>query len=308
MNKEQSNLRYFELSRSNPEPHLDVNYFILEKHPDLNLYISKVREIKHLLITVNQLKKEKESMVVIEQYYQKLFDIFNSDYANCSELGCFVNACDTTRDLIQKDFESFKVITNLFISKRMLDDKAPENWIQAILDSNSSRRKGELGEKKLLAILGGYGYKEVENWKDFLNSRKSVARFSKEMFSTPNVRKNLNIRMKTKKQDKRMDLLIKDNSEFYLCEAKHLNTGGGEQDKQLSELIEIISLAESQGNIHYVAFLDGTYSNALLGEVSSRAKKKLKQLKEIKKYLHKNPNNFWLNTHGFQKLFNDLNK
>ena len=306
MKRIQNNLYYFELSQANLEPHLDRNYFILDKHPDLDLYIEKVREIKHILITIKKLKEEKIGDDILEKYYAKLFDIFNSDFANCSELGCFVNACDTTRDLIQKDYLSFKIITDLFIDKRILDEKAPENWIQAIIDSNSSRKKGDLGEKKLISILKHYGYKEVDKWNDFLKNNKCMARFSKDIFSTPAVRENLGIKIQTKKQDKRLDLIIKNNSRVFLREAKHLNVGGGEQDKQIAEIIEILSLKESNENIHYIAFLDGTYSNMLLGKISKSAKKKIKQFNEIKKYLSQNPSNYWLNTYGFKNLFSDL--
>ena len=71
---------------------------------------------------------------------------------------------------------------------------------------------------------------------------------------------------------------------IFLCEAKHLNTSGGGQDKQISELIEIMSLAENSKNIFYISFLDGTYSNILLGDIDGGDKLKT-QRKEINKYL-----------------------
>ncbi len=104
-----------------------------------------------------------------------------------------------------------------------------------------------------------------------------------------------------------MDLIIKAKNKIFLCEAKHLNTSGGGQDKQLSELIEILSLKEKNQNIFYIAFLDGNYSNILLA--SKKCGDKLKtQRKEIKKYLKNNPRNYWLNTAGFISLFSDFKK
>jgi len=35
----------------------------------------------------------------------------------------------------EEDYEIFKKITDLFIGKRELNDKVPENWVQAIIDS-----------------------------------------------------------------------------------------------------------------------------------------------------------------------------
>jgi len=301
-----NNLHYFKISQENKEPHLDQDYFILEKHPELKKYLSGIKEIKEILITIKKLTDSKENKNIIDKYFLELFEIFKNNFSNCSELGCFVNACDTTRDLIQKDFESFKKITNLFIKKRKLDDKVPENWVQAIIDSNSSRKKGDLGERKIINFLIKKGYKEVKEWNDFKKFNKCVARFSAEDFSTKNVRKILNLKIRTKKQDKQLDLLIKNGKKIFLLEAKHLNTGGGEQDKQISELIEIMSLPQERDDIFYVSFLDGTYSNLLLDKINKSAKKRLKQRKEIEKYLMKNPNNFWVNTAGFENLIKEL--
>src|SRR3989344_611964 len=297
------NIEYFKISQNNPEAHLDESYFVIGKFSELASYVSGIREIKEILITIKKLRESDEKEELQEKYFRKLFNVFNNNFSNCSELGCFVNACDTTRDLIQKDFDSFKKITLLFIKNRELNDRVPENWVQAIIDSNSSRKKGELGERKLISILKKYKYKEVYNWEEFNKENKCVARFSKEIFSTKYIRKNLKLKIATKKQDKRLDLLIKNNKKIILLEAKHLNVGGGEQDKQISELIEILSLKKERENIFYVAFLDGTYSNILLGEINKKAKKRLKQRIDIEKYLKNNKQNYLVNTMGFKKLF-----
>ena len=44
----------------------------------------------------------------------------------------------------------------------------PEEWIQAILDTNSSRKKGKCGENKLINILKKQDFIEVSSWDDFL--------------------------------------------------------------------------------------------------------------------------------------------
>jgi len=183
---------------------------------------------------------------------------------------------------------------------------APEEWIQAILDSNSSRKKGKCGEFKLISILKKLGFKEVKNWEDFSKSEKCVAQFSK-VFSVKKVREELNAKINTKKQGKKLDLIVKCGNKIFLIEAKHLNTSGGGQDKQISELIEILTLKEGNPNILYISFLDGSYSNILIA--NGKCGEKLKtQRKEIKKYLKKNPKNHWLNTTGFNTLFSDLVK
>ena len=180
----------------------------------------------------------------------------------------------------------------------------PEEWIQAILDSNSSRKKGKCGEIKLLSILQKLGFKEVKIWKDFFTEKKCVAQFSK-VFSLKNARDELDVKIKTKKQNKDLDLIIKIDNKIFILEAKHLNTSGGGQDKQIAELIEIINLKEKSENIFYISFLDGNYSNILLA--NEKCGNKLKtQRREIKKYLKNNAKNYWLNTGGFKDLFSDL--
>jgi len=147
-------------------------------------------------------------------------------------------------------------------------------------------------------------FEKVKTWEYFKKSDKCVVQFSK-IFSVKKVREELNVKIKAKKQGKKLDLIIKHKNKMFLIEAKHLNTSGGGQDKQISELIEILNLKEKAPNISYISFLDGSYSNILLS--NSKAGDKLKtQRKEIRKYLKKNPNNYWLNTAGLKSLFSDV--
>lgn len=307
MKKIQDNLHYFEVSQENSEPPLDLNYFIINREPKIKEYLKNVKEIKENLIALKKLKENREDKNIVEKYYRKLFDCWDN-FSNCSELGCFVSACDTTRDLIKDDFETFKTITNFYLKQRTIDDKVPENWVQAIIDNNASRKKGKLGENKIIKILDKAGYKLVRNWDDFDNSGKCVASFSKDIFDNDEVKKKLKINLKTKNQGKMLDLIIKNKKAVLILEAKHLNTGGGEQNKQIDELIKVLELKENNGNIFYVSFLDGTYSNKLLADsIPKRSRKLRSQRRQIEKYLkNKNTSNFWVNTAGFERLISDL--
>lgn len=300
MKKIQNNLHYFKISQQNPEKILDSFYIFDEKHPQLQKYISNTKEIKNILITIRTLQKKNEDKKVITKYFLELSKILGR-FSNCSEFACFINACDSFLDLARNDIILLEKIAQRYFKRRVLNEAVPEEWIQAILDSNSGRKKGQCGEKKLLNILARYDFQEVKTWKSFFKNRKCVAKFSK-IFSIKNVRKNLCIKLAAKKQGKKLDLIIRTNSRIFLCEAKHLNTSGGGQNKQISELIEIISLKEQNKNIFYIAFLDGNYSNILLSNKNG-GDRLMTQRKEIKKYLSKNPNNFWINTAGFRALF-----
>jgi len=307
MKKIQNNLHYFRTSQENPEPQLDLHYFIIERESRIKDCLKNIKEIKENLIALKKLKENKEDKDIVEKYYRKLFECWD-DFSNCSELGCFVSACDTTRDLIKDDFETFKTITDFYLKKRIIDDRVPENWVQAIIDNNASRKKGKLGENKIIKIIGRSGYKLVNNWNDFNTSKKCVACFSKDVFSNDEIKKKLVINLKTKNQNKMLDLIIKNKKSVFILEAKHLNTDGGEQNKQIDELIKILELRENNGNIFYISFLDGTYSNKLLADsIPKRSKKLRSQRRQIERYLKSNNSrNFWVNTAGFEGLVSDL--
>ena len=90
-----------------------------------------------------------------------------------------------------------------------------------------------------------------------------------------------------------------------MCEAKHLNTSGYGQDKQISELIELLNIKENNENIFFISFLDGKYSNKILNDSFLGPKLSTKR-NQIKEFLRNNPNNFWLNTQGFKELFKEI--
>ncbi|MFZ9470082.1 MAG: DpnII family type II restriction endonuclease [Rickettsiales bacterium] len=119
------------------------------------------------------------------------------------------------------------------------------------------------------------------------------------------VRKEFNLKIQTKTQNKNLDLIIKSNEKLFLCEAKHINTSGGGQDKQMSELIELLNIKENNKDFYIISFLDGKYSNKLLDD-NSLGKKISTQRNEIINYLKNNKNNYWLNTKGFRSLFEKL--
>jgi len=302
MKKIQSNQHYFEISKNNQEKLLDSFYMFDEKHPDLDKYIKNTKEIKDILITIKTLQDKKEKTEVVDKYFLELSKIIN-EFSICSEFGCFINACDNIWYYVKDDISLLKNITKRYFEKRVLNEIVPGEWVQAILDTNSSRKKGKAGEYKLISVLENNGFKEVFDWNDFSKTDFCVVKFSKK-FNLKNVRKNLDIRIKTKKQNKTLDLIIKAKNKILLCEAKHLNTSGGGQDKQISELIEILNLSE-KNNVSYISFLDGKYSNILLGE-DGHGDKITTQRKEIKKFLKDNPSNYWVNTAGFKSLISDL--
>lgn len=200
-----------------------------------------------------------------------------------------------------------KRVTLLYLKHRTISDLTPSEWVQALIDSHSSRKKGNNGDMKVLDVFLKNNFYNCNSWDEFFDNEKSVVRFSKKDFDINTIRKKLNIKIKNESQNKALDLLIKLKNQFYLLEAKHINVSGGGQDKQIKELIKNLSLSESNINVHYISFLDGKYSNLLLNDENTLEKGKVaEQYKEILKNLEKCQHNYWLNTAGLFEFIKDL--
>src|SRR3989344_2896539 len=247
-----------------PEKFLDYNYMFPERDANLNSYKKKTIEIKELLIAIKKIRGKKNSQKIEEWLFSELQQKLKK-YANYSEFGCFINACDSNVNENINDPGLLKKITYLYLEKRNICDITPIEWIQAIIDKGSSRKKGHAGENKLIKILEENKFPLVKKMEDFSRNKKCVAKFSGSGdFSNKNIKKIFCISIGQKTQGKKLDLLIKKGEDIYFLEAKHLNTGGGEQSKQVLELIEIVK-QRSPVHYHFVSFLDGLHSNNILG-------------------------------------------
>lgn len=278
----------------------------VEKDPHLILYVNKTKVIKNKLIAIKETLGKKGSGKVIDQLFDELQSELG-DYSNYSEFGAFVNACDSNINEVYVDSFLLRKITELYLEKRDLNDIVPSEWIQALIDKGTSRKKGQAGENKLISILGKLGFKSVKKIKEFNKLNKCIAKCSNRGdFSNKGIKNNFGIKIGKNTQNKKLDLIIKVGNQIYFLEAKHLNTGGGGQDKQIKELIDVIK-KKSDRNYHFVAFLDGIHSNTLLNvpnlPKNSKTGKVYSQYKDILKYLRPNTNNYWVNTAGFRKLF-----
>ena len=308
------NIKLLKYCIKNPEGFMDKNYMFIKSDPKLNTYKKKTKEIKELLIAIKKVKSKKNVQDTLNQLFEELQNKLKKD-ANYSEFGCFINACDSYMQEVINNLSLLKKVTDLYLNKRTLNDIVPSEWIQAIIDKGSSRKKGHVGEDKLINILKDKKFVFIKKFSDFKKYKKCVAKFSKSGdFSNKNIKKNLKISFGKGTQGKTLDLIIKDNKDIYFLEAKHLNTSGGEQNKQVLELIKIINRKPFLKNYHFVAFLDGRYSNVVLNvgkkdenSLKNKNRKKLKkqelQYSDTKEALLRNEGNYWVNTSGFDKLF-----
>lgn len=303
----QDNIHYFNISQQNPENFLDKNYMFIEENLNLDFYVNKTQKIKELLTTIKNIKDKNNSDKLLREIFLELQNTIKK-HSNYSEFGCFINACDSTIEENINDIKLLKTITFLYLEKRKLTDIIPYEWVQAIIDKGSSRKKGHAGENKIINLLEKNGFLKAKDILDFRKYDKCAAKLSKRgKFSNKNIFKFFGVSIGDRNQDKSLDVIVKNKKEIFFIEAKHLNTGGGGQNKQVLELIEIIREKNKKNNYHFVAFLDGVFSNILLSagsgaENEEEAVKTKLQYKDIMAALNKNKNNYWVNTAGFEKL------
>ncbi len=298
-----SNLDYFNISKKHLEPYLDEFYIFIKNHSEINEYLENANIIKNILITIKTLKNNNEKVKIIDKYYKELSKNINK-YSNATEFSCFVNACDNSIESIKEEIETLKIIVEKYFENRTLNEFTPKEWIQALIDNNSSRKKGRCGEDKLISILSDIGFKVANDLTELKKEKYGVLRFSSKA-NLKIIRNEFNLEINTKTQNKNLDLIIKADKKIFLCEAKHLNTSGGGQDKQIAELIELLNIKENNKNIYFISFLDGKYSNKILDNSFSGPKLST-QRNQINEFLKNNPNNFWLNTTGFKELFKNI--
>lgn len=217
MNTLKNNLDYFDFCTHNPEPIIDDFYIFINKDQNIQKYIDNNKQLKNILITIKTLQNNNEDSLIIEKYFSKLLENINQ-FSNNSEFSCFVNACDNVIYSIKID--ALKIIVEKYLRNRILNESVPEEWVQALIDNNSSRKKGKCGELKLKNILTEYGFIESFSWQEFLLKNKNFISFSSKN-NLKSARKYLNINIATKKQNKNLDFAIKIDEKIYICEAKH---------------------------------------------------------------------------------------
>lgn len=301
-----SNIEYFVESINNKET-LDKRYMSLNKDRNLSQILVVSKRIKQLLTEIKNKKKKNENYDLIQE---QLLEMVTSEKGTKTELGCFINACDSTVGTLKDNKEVFSEIIELYFSHRDFDKSVSPVWTQALIDKGSQRSMGTAGENKLIEIAKNYGFNHTNDNESFFSNDFSIAKYSNKL-------KNLiNSELNFGSQNKKLDIVIKANNMFFFLEAKHIKDSGGAQDKQIKELIGLFK-HKLPKNQFIVSFLDGVYSNTLLDisepvisdpsllNIKSQSKI-VTQKFEIITSLIKNPNAIWINTKGYEILLKDI--
>lgn len=179
--------------------------------------------------------------------------------------------------------------------------------VQVRRDFEKHKSGGSAARRKLDATLQDLGYRQACNIGEFLGGRAYIhaEHFAYHECEAWLRDQGLAFQWRENHQGKRPDLLIHQNDRVFIAECKHLKETGGGQDKQLAELIDLISHAETplqtdrQTRVSYLAFLDGVLFNALRAPSS---RKMQAQRQAIEQHLTACQDNYFVNTWGFRRL------
>jgi len=315
------NIKYWKISLENKEPIEDEYYVFDEVIVEDKELILKVEKLRELIISYCVvIKKNKNSA---EWILNDIFEIVTSiDKIQYTEFIAFWKTLDMSYSVFKK-LPDKKIILDEILNKYCIHRKKLYNklgysniTVQALYDSGASRKKGTAGIIKLLYLaMKIFYFKEDMH----LNTLGKISTYKLGYFLPDKGDKNLfkefckefNIIYQFGKDHhgKEPDIVLKIGRHFFIIEAKHIKESGGAQDKQIVETIEFIKYKEVSKCIHYLSFIDGVYfNNFIILTPNENTTKISKQKKDIERYLKSNPNNYFVNTAGLKKLFEDLAK
>lgn len=320
--KKYTNIDIFKYSLKNPEPIIDDFYIkkgslLISDNPkvETNLVINNNDLLES--IGVYSFSKKTNNKRLSEEAILMILEILKTNNINYSEFVSFWPVVDISYSTFLKLKEDDKKIVLKGILDKYIDLRhdlysmygyTPVT-IQVSKDAKAHKENSSLALLKVSSILDAKGYLNkstftIENFisdrhKCYIDTDKQGKKLFKEILKHYGVRF-----LWTKSKDKKMpDFLIKKGEDIFIVEHKHIKEGGGGQDKQINEILSLISYKEINNNIHYVAFLDGTYFNLFLNADIKKDNKISNQLNNIYDYLSKNKNNYFVNTAGFKKIF-----
>lgn len=316
------NRELFEFSLTHPEPIIDEfylkngNLIISEDAKSPTDATQKNFDLLESVSTYNFAKKNKDGSIA-EKALEKMLEIMQCKNINYSEFVSFWPVADISYSLFGKmNLEEQRDILRNIVEKYIelrhvlyLSYGYTPITLQVSKDAKAHKESGNLGIYKVSKILDDAGYRKSndETPEEFLlqDDKKYIEadKKGKGLFKNFLHRHEIKFLWSKKKEQKMPDFLIKDGDDIFILEHKHMKEGGGGQDKQINEIISLIGFNENNPKIHYISFLDGMYFNLLASTKHSKNGKLSNQIKNIKKNLNRNKQNYFVNTAGFKKLF-----
>lgn len=316
-----SNYFYFNYSKDHPEELLDPYYaksmVVIPNDSSQHNQLTTNNERLIELITAygvlksygkthedNDIKKIVDEVIYIMDNtsninfsaFSQFFMVYNSNYSIYKSL-----SKDDKRRLIAEMIDKYyKERHGMYLSHGYSN-----SILQVMCDNYSHKRNSKSGIEKVLDMLAPYKFHHLSGlmFSDsddsyyFLPDKGDATMFEDFL-------RKYRIKMESRQfeQNKRPDIVFKKGNQFYIMELKTMKEGGGGQNKQVVEFALFIRFSEQNANIHYITFLDGNYSNILFRDNSPKI---TSQRNDILKALKNNPANYFVNTKGLQKFFDD---
>lgn len=305
---------------NHPEPLIDPYYCLEELIISANIE-SPPTAIMRLWaevrdrITVIDLAMQDGNDGAIRDNIKRLDSLLAGKSANYLELTSFFPALDVSYsgfrkldEIVRLEFLERAVFE--FIHKRhrvYMSHGYTPTTIQVRRDFEKHKTSGNAAKRKVEALLEERGYTHATDLNSFLAGRSYIHADGALYDRCESWLRNAGLRFgwRASHQNKLPDLVVNSPTRILMIECKHMKEVGGGQDKQLAELIALISDAEdacvreAARQVSYVAFLDGVLFNELK---EPRARKLRQQRQDILEALERCPENYFVNSWGFNRL------
>ena len=316
-----NNYDYFEYSKQNPEELFDTFYkkgvlvIPLDSKIDNKLtrnnaiMIERITAFKYL-ISKGYTAKDTVIIDVVNEIIDILDRTPNINYSAFSQFFMVYNSTYSYFSGLRKP-EKFNFIYEMLLrycEERhdvYLNHGYSNSILQVMSDNYSHKRNGKTSIEKVLSILNPYSLKRISSilQTDEHNYYFLPDKGDRALFDAFLKKYNLKMESREIEQNKLPDIVFNCDGQFYICELKTMKGSGGGQNKQIVELAYFIKFEEDDSRFHYVAFLDGDYSNTLF---ESNMPKIINQREDISTALQNNKRNYFVNTAGFKKLSEDI--
>ena len=320
-----NNIKLLNFSLNKLEPILDK--FYLKKgeliiSENINNPTSLMKQNFDLLenISAYSVAKKNKEKKMMDKVIDNILVLIKNKYINYSEFVSFWAVVDISYSTFNKigNDDQKEILQNIVEKYIELRHSVYSNYgyspttLQASKDAKAHKESGNLGINKVSEMLNNNGFQKsnadlIDDFtskgvKKYLESDKKGKKLFKELLNYYGI----SFFWSSGKDGKMPDFLIRYKDNIFIVEHKHMKESGGGQDKQMNEIIAFIGFSEKKNNIHYVAFLDGTYFNLFSNKKYLGKGKILNQITNIKNNLEKNKQNYFVNTAGFNELMKEF--
>ena len=319
--KKMNNFDYFNYSKIHPEEPLDPYYaknMVVIPYDNLRQNTLTINNAKLLdnitaygvLLKQGTARDDKKMKKIVEDVINILDTTPNINFSSFSQFFMVYNSnyslykgypIEKKRAFISEMIERYYIERH----QMYLSHGYTNSILQVMCDNYSHKRNSKTGIDKVLNLLSPYNFHPLSS-QFFLDSDDCYYflpdKGDSDIFEAFLDKYDIKMVSRQFEQNKNPDIVFKKGDHFYIVELKTMKEGGGGQNKQVVEFALFIKYSEANPNIHYITFLDGNYSNILFHDNAPKVKS---QRNDIIKALTDNPSNYFVNTKGLMKFFEE---